>query len=50
MPHNQLIIFRENILDLMPKSVCAVEMTMHVHWTCINTKPPECVDIISRTS
>ena len=20
----------------MPKSVCAVEMTMYVHWTCIN--------------
>ena len=32
----QLIIFREKILDLGPKSFCAVEMTMYVHWTCIN--------------
>ena len=23
------------MLDLRPKSVCAVEMTMFVHWTCI---------------
>ena len=36
----QLIIFREKFLDLGPKSVCAVEMTMYVHWTCtgINSK------------
>ena len=24
------------MLNLRPKSVCAVEMTMYVHWTCIN--------------
>ena len=24
------------VLDLRPKSVCAVEMTMYVHRTCIN--------------
>ena len=30
-----LLIFREKILDLRPKSVCAVKMTF-VHWTCIN--------------
>ena len=24
------------MLDFIPKSVCAVEMTMYVHWTCIN--------------
>ena len=35
-----MIIFRENILDLRPKSVCAVQVTMYVHWTCkiINRK------------
>ena len=26
----------EKVLDLRPKSVCAVEMTMYVHWTCID--------------
>ena len=31
-----LLIFREKVLDLRPKLVCAVEMTMYVHWTCIN--------------
>ena len=31
-----LLFFRENVLDLEPKSVCTVEMTMFVHWTCIN--------------
>ena len=31
-----LLIFTERILDLRPKSVCAVEMTMCVGWTCIN--------------
>ena len=33
-----LIIFREKVLHLRPKSVCAVEMTMtmYVHWTCTN--------------
>ena len=31
-----LIIFGEKFLDLRLKSVCAVEMTMYVHWTCIN--------------
>ena len=31
-----LLIFKEKVLDLRPKSVCAVEMTMYVHWTCIN--------------
>ena len=25
--------FRQKVLDLKPKSVCAVEMTMYVHWT-----------------
>ena len=30
-----LLIFREKVLDLMPKSVYAVEMTMYVHWTRI---------------
>ena len=33
--HN-LLIFREKFLDIRPKSVCADEMTMYVHWTCIN--------------
>ena len=32
----KLLIFREKVLDLWPKSVCAFEMTMSVHWTCIN--------------
>ena len=31
-----LLIFREKVLHLRPKSVCAVEMTMYVHWTCMN--------------
>ena len=31
-----LLIFREKVLDLWPKSVCAVKMTMYVHSTCIN--------------
>ena len=31
-----LLIFREKVLDHRPKSVCAVEMTMYVLWTCIN--------------
>ena len=31
-----ILIFRENVLHLRLKSVCAVEMTMYVHWTCIN--------------
>ena len=31
-----VLIFKEQVLDLRPKSVCAVEMTMYVHWTCIN--------------
>ena len=31
-----LLIFREKVLRLRPKSVCAVEMTMYVHWACIN--------------
>ena len=31
------LIFREKVLDLRPKSVCADEMTMYVlHWTCVN--------------
>ena len=30
-----LLIVRE-LLDLRPKSVCVVEMTMYVHWTCID--------------
>ena len=29
-------MFRENVLDIRPKSVCVVQMTMYVHWTCIN--------------
>ena len=33
---DNLLIFREKVLDLKPKSVCAVEITMYVHWTCIN--------------
>ena len=32
-----LLFFRKKILDLRPKSgLNAVEMTMCVHWTCIN--------------
>ena len=31
-----LLIFGEKVLDLGPKSVCTVQMTMYVHWTCIN--------------
>ena len=31
-----LLIFREKFLDLKPKSVCAVEITMYVHSICIN--------------
>ena len=31
-----LLIFREKVLDLKAKSVCAVEMTMYVHSICIN--------------
>ena len=31
-----LLIFREKFLHLRPKSVCAVEMTMYIDWTCIN--------------
>ena len=31
-----LLIFREKVIDLRPKSVCAIEMTMYIHWTCIN--------------
>ena len=33
-----LLIFREKVLDLKAKSVCAVEMTMYVHSICINIK------------
>ena len=29
-------IFREKVLDIRPKSVRAVEMTMYVHWSCKN--------------
>ena len=28
-------LFRDKVIHLRPKSVCAVEMTMCVHWTCI---------------
>ena len=32
-----LLIFREKVLDLRPKSVSAVKMTMYVlHWTCVS--------------
>ena len=31
-----LLILREKVLDLRPKSDCAVKMTMYVDWTCIN--------------
>ena len=31
-----LLTFREKLLDLKPKSIFAVEMTMYVHWTCLN--------------
>ena len=34
--HCQLINFIRKILDLRPKSVCAVQMIMYVDWTCIN--------------
>ena len=34
--NQSLWFFREKILDLRPKSVCAVEMIMYVHSTCIN--------------
>ena len=37
-----LLIFREKVLHLRPKSVCAVKMTMFVHWTCINTNRKKC--------
>ena len=30
-----LLSFREKVLDLRPKSVCAVEMTMYVYCTYI---------------
>ena len=30
------LILREKVLDLRPKSDCAVKMTMYVDWTCIN--------------
>ena len=31
-----LLIFREKVLDLRPKSVCAVEITMYVlYLTCV---------------
>ena len=33
---NQLVNFREQVLNLIPKSVCAVEITIYVDWTCIN--------------
>ena len=33
---DNLLIFTENVLDLWPKKVCAFEMVMYVHWTCIN--------------
>ena len=31
-----LLNFKSKVLDIRSKSVCAVEMTMYVHWTCIN--------------
>ena len=31
-----LLIFREELLELRPKSVCAVEMTLYVHTVRIN--------------
>ena len=31
-----LLFLEKKVLDLRSKSVCAVEMTMYVHWTCIN--------------
>ena len=30
------LVFREKVLNLRPKSVCAVEITIYVDWTCIN--------------
>ena len=35
---DKLLIVSEKVLHLWPKSVCADEMTMYVHWTCINIK------------
>ena len=32
---DNLLIFREKVLDLRPKSACAVEMTMSVQSSCI---------------
>ena len=32
----QLIIFQEKVLDLRPKSACAVEITIYVDWTSVN--------------
>ena len=29
-------MFREKVLVLRAKSVFAVEITMYVHWTCLN--------------
>ena len=36
-----LLIFRQKVLDLRPESVCAVEMTVYVHWTCVNINRKE---------
>ena len=33
---DNLLIFREKVLHLRPKSVCAVKMTMYVQWACID--------------
>ena len=33
---DNLLIFRGKVLDLKPKSVCAVEMTIYVYSICIN--------------
>ena len=30
-----VLISGEKVLHLRPKSVCAIEMTMYVHWTCL---------------
>ena len=32
----RVLIFREKDIDIRPKSVCADEMTIYVHCTCIN--------------
>ena len=32
----QCSYFREKVIRLRPKSVCAVEITIYVEWTCIN--------------